>query len=92
MVLDCSCGGGAGCRHHCRRLPSTALLLLLGLAAAWLPAARAAGDAPQQDSQLPPAALHRLLYEEPNAYLQALGNVRWLAVEGDGEEGSGRRT
>lgn len=76
------CSGGAGRRRH--RLPPAALLLLLGLAVARLPAARAASDGSQQGSALPTAALHRLLYEEPNAYLQALGNVRNRGV-GDGE-------
>lgn len=56
---------------------ATAALLLLALA----PAASAAhAAAPSQ--QLPDAVLHKLLYEEPNAQLRALGNVRhlWLLM------------
>lgn len=50
---------------------AAAVLLLVTLA----PAACAA-TAPAAAQQLPVVLLHKLLYEEPNAQLQALGNVR----------------
>lgn len=54
-----------------RPLVAAAVLLLVALA----PAACAA-TAPAAAQQLPDVLLHKLLYEEPNAQLQMLGNVR----------------
>ncbi len=48
-----------------------AVLLLVGL-----PLAAHATAAPAALQQISKALLHKLLYEEPNAQLQALGNVR----------------
>lgn len=81
MVSSWHSGAARGMRLRCAGLGSSACRLPLPLAAlllaavALLPIVACATAADTPTPKLSDAALHKILYEEPNAYLQALGNV-----------------